>query len=87
MNNKIFFCAGESKKEINELLQEDEENYKIRVYIQKNDQFDYYDTYENAHKKCINGLIKLNEALFISFSDDGRIKIWKFKKKLMLNKN
>ncbi len=87
LNNKIFFCAGESKKEINELLQEDEENYKIRVYIQKNDQFDYYDTYEYAHKKCINGLIKLKEALFISFSDDGSIIIWKFKKQLMLKNN
>lgn len=87
LNNKIIFFTGESITEINEILKEDEENYKIRVYIKNNDQFEYYDTYENAHKKCINGLIKLNEALFISFSDDGRIKIWKFKKKLMLNKN
>ena len=87
LNNKIIFFTGESITEINEILKEDEENYKIRVYIKNNDQFEYCDKYENAHKKCINGLIKLNEALFISFSDDGRIKIWKFKKKLMLNKN
>ena len=87
LNNKIIFFKGESITEINEILKEDEENYKIRVYIKNNDQFEYCDKYENAHKKCINGLIKLNEALFISFSDDGRIKIWKFKKKLMLNKN
>ena len=70
LNNKIIFFTGESITEINEILKEDEENYKIRVYIKNNDQFEYCDKYENAHKKCINGLIKLNEALFISFSDD-----------------
>ncbi len=87
LNNTIIFFTGESITEINEILKEDEENYKIRVYIKKNDQFVYYDNYENAHKKCINGLTKLKESLFISFSDDGRMKIWKFSKKLMLNKN
>ena len=59
----IFLVVGESKN----------------ILIYRNDNYKCIKTINNAHKKDINGLIKLENDFIASFSDDGKIKIWSFK--------
>ena len=59
----LFLVVGESKN----------------ILIYRNDNYKCIKTINNAHKKDINGLIKLENDFIASFSDDGKIKIWSFK--------
>ena len=71
IKNEIIFITGEY------LSDEDEENYKIRFYCKNKEKYEVICFYDFTHKGLINGILNYGNCL-LTFSADGRIKIWDY---------
>jgi len=61
-NKGIFLIGGKSKH--------------IRIY--RNDNYQCIKIFRNAHDESINGFVELKNGTILSYSDDKKIKIWKY---------
>ena len=69
-----FCCFGICEIESKGVFLTCGDNKNIRIY--KNEDCECIKIINNAHDEQINGICKLNDYLFLSYSDDNYIKIW-----------
>ena len=69
-----FTCTGICEIENKEVFLVCGDNKNIKIY--RNDDYECIKVINDAHDEQINGICKLNNDLFLSYSDDNCIKIW-----------
>jgi WD40 repeat protein len=72
--NNEFSCFGICEIESKGIFLTCGDSKNIRIY--RNEDYECIKEINDAHEEQINGICKLNDNIFLSYSNDNNIKIW-----------